>query len=161
MIRDPAVLEALSYDPYPSAAGNVANVASFQSLIRKATGGVDPDLGNQNWGLGSAASTLLKDNWVPCADQTRCLDHAPFRLLAIAFRPDLADFLCGADKEGSDACGAEMHFEFGLISKNGGAPQGFQVIVEFAAPRLTKTGFRSMVKDWSTLADLAFSACKK
>ena len=156
IIRDPDTLRELSYDPYPTPDGSLSNPASFKSLIERA-GAKDFDLdrGDYDWVLDTISMKRLRDRWPPDSSGKRRLDQAPFRLEGIAFRPDLADFLCAQTTEGNDACGAEIHFDFGLTDANGKPLIG--LIVEFTAPRQCKQEYQDMVKSWRDQASIADS----
>ena len=73
------------------------------------------------------------------------LGDAPFQLLAIANRMDLA-------RMGNTRSGAEMHFVYGLkpIPHATVAPDVF-VILEFRLPDFTPTDFRELARTWATL----------
>jgi hypothetical protein len=163
IIRDPAVLDAVSYDPYPTpAVGKLSNAASFKTLMKKA-GATDAfDAGAYDWKFPEGDLTL-KNMWIACANDKLCLDTAPFRLLAIVLRPDLANYRCGQETEGANVCGAELRFEFALIQKSGAvipavsSSQGkrpVQIILEFAIQSQSKQEFQTMLHDWRLLANL-------
>ena len=150
IVRDPSVLEAISYDPSPTPLGKISNPASFKTLWELA-GAKNFDAATADWKLPDVPRNIIVNGWPACPDGRKCLDTAPFRLLAVAFRPDLAEFRCGAATEGSDACGAEIHFEFGQIDASG-APVKAAVIAEFAVRRQSKAEFQAMLTDWKGLA---------
>ncbi|MEO8660471.1 MAG: hypothetical protein ABI693_18525 [Bryobacteraceae bacterium] len=156
IVRDPAVLEAIGYDPSPTPLGKTGNPASLKTLWELA-GAKNFDAATAEWKLPDVPLNIIVNGWPACPDGHECLDRAPFRLLAIAFRPDLAEFRCGAATEGSDACGAEIHFEFGQIDA-AGAPVKAAAIAEFAVPRQSKAEFQAMLRDWTGLAAIDNSA---
>jgi hypothetical protein len=95
----------------------------------------------------------LKIAWAECLNKSNCLNTAPFRLLAVVFRPDLAHFRCGSEvTEGSQVCDAEIRFDFGLVDTSGNQ-KALNLIFEFVlAPRL-KADFQNLVSDWMKLKD--------
>jgi hypothetical protein len=138
MIRDPAALES------------IADLASFEKLAGRAGSG--PEIALDDLQLGSTIGDVLTPSW-PTVNGMLSLSNAPFRPLAIAFRPDLAKYVCGKQHEGPNACGAEVHFDFGMfnVSKSPSEVE-FQVIFEFATTSQTKTEFQNMVNEWSQMA---------
>lgn len=77
------------------------------------------------------------------------LKDAPFQLLAIANRMDLASF----DKDKDQWTGAEMHFVYGLIPAAGaGIPQDLMVIMEFVLPTFTRPDFKGLAQTWVALS---------
>jgi len=78
------------------------------------------------------------------------LANAPFRLLAIVFRPDLAII-----RNNAMVRTAEARFVFGVTDASG-APLPFTVIFEYGLVAPTVDAMREWARDWSTLAAMAF-----
>jgi hypothetical protein len=165
VIRDPAVLEdsRFGFDPSngsQAAIGSPANSWGFPAVVRrvrKLAGDTASDAIALNWLRvqlpadvapdSRAADPLASGEW-----RSPTLDGAPFRLLAIVNRPDLAKFKpCAACPEDGLARGAEVRFEYGATTKAAGKPVEFAIIVEFVLKSLSKAEFKNYVGQWMTL----------
>ena len=83
------------------------------------------------------------------------LEKAPFRLLAIVNRSDLAKFkVNAASPEDGFVRGAELRFEFGGINKATGKPVDFFIIVEFVLKNMSKAAFKIYLKKWLDLSSV-------
>jgi hypothetical protein len=98
----------------------------------------------------------LEGAWQSCYDATaNCVDTVPLRLLAVVFRPDLAHFQCGGDSsEGSQACDAEIRFDYGLIDQSGKS-QSLNAIFEFVLAPKSKSDFQKMAADWQSMKSIS------
>ena len=75
------------------------------------------------------------------------LEKAPFQLLAVANRLDLAHL------EGSSWVGAEIHFAYGLVpARDATLPQQLMVILEFELPPFDRPSFKTLAQTWSGLS---------
>ncbi len=153
IVRDPQVLDLIGYDPSPQPAGHLSSFASFKTVLEQA-GAKQFDAATAAWGLSSVPRNRLLFAWPACEGGKKCLDTAPFRLLALTFRPDLANFRCGEAEEGDNACGAEMHFEFAQIVKKAADEQS-SMIVEYSISKQTKADLQDMMRSWTQLATIA------
>jgi hypothetical protein len=82
--------------------------------------------------------------------QFTMLKDAPFQLLAIANRMDLANF------DGQKWTGAEIHFVYGLTpAPQATGPQDLMVIMEFELPAYDRLGFTKLAQAWSGLSAVA------
>jgi hypothetical protein len=92
------------------------------------------------------------DDWLPD------LDHAPFRLLAIVYRPDLN--IIGQD--GAIASAGEARFVFAALDLSHGsrlvdaAPLPFTVIFEYALPANNRDQVRQWAARWHGLGHVPF-----
>ncbi|MGP8120652.1 MAG: hypothetical protein ACLP8B_09025 [Xanthobacteraceae bacterium] len=93
-----------------------------------------------------------EDDWMPD------LAHAPFRLLAIVYRPDLG--IIGAD--GAIASAGEARFVFTALDVGTGAgvdgapPLPFTVILEYTLPARDRDQVRAWAERWHRLGRLPF-----
>jgi hypothetical protein len=91
-------------------------------------------------------------------DWTPDLDHAPFRLLAIVYRPDLG--IIGPD--GAIASAGEARFAFTALDLSKGAsldtapPLPFTVIFEYALPARGRDEVRRWAERWHRLGRMRF-----
>jgi hypothetical protein len=94
------------------------------------------------------------------------LNLAPFRLLAIGYRPDLADGQYGSANEERHGAG-EVHLVFGLLSvvdQNGDgdaldpgetcSAADMSVAFEYRPPPVSCSGIKSYANQWATLTNL-------
>lgn len=92
------------------------------------------------------------------ADWTPDLAHAPFRLLAVVYRPDLG--IIGPD--GAIASAGEARFAFTALDLTRGAnldaapPLPFTVIFEFALPARDRDEVRRWAERWHQLGRMGF-----
>jgi hypothetical protein len=124
---------------------------SFESVLAEAAKIANPQHPDPE-GLASTWYTSLKDlldGGIPIdLPWFGALTNAPFQLLAIANRMDLADF------QNNQWIGAEIHFAYGLKpAADASRPQNLLVIMEFRLPGLKRTDFKDLALIWSKLSD--------
>lgn len=160
-VRDPVIVAALNASPI----GNVyKTIAPERSVLM-----YDCDHAS-NWcadaafsfkrmfqiaakfaNLSPSGSETLAKNWYDAANNAdgfppesvfTSLDNAPFQLLAVANRMDMASL------SGDIWSGAEVHFAYGLTPPEGVDPQTLTVIVEFLLKPMDRTSFALLAKQW-------------
>jgi hypothetical protein len=165
LIRDPAVIEDIRFGFDPANASQAAlgaptNSWGFPAIVRRArklAGNTASDNIAFAWLTSQLPADMHPDNragdhLASSEWRSATLDGAPFRLLAIVNRPDLAKFkTCAVCPEGPVASGAEVRFAYGTINKAAGTPTKLAIIVEFVLENLTKAQFKSYVAEWMAL----------
>jgi hypothetical protein len=120
----------------------------FQTVFGEADKLANPNHPNPD-GLASAwyasAKCLDKALGVPLPTFPT-LDKAPFQLLAVANRMDLAHL------EGGNWVGAEIHFAYGLIPDPGESLVQLMVILEFELPIFDRPCFKALAQTWASLS---------
>jgi hypothetical protein len=99
--------------------------------------------------LGGEACRVLAQSWHHHSppQQPPSLAHAPFRLLSIVYRPDLARL------SGNSVCGDELRFTFSVFDKNGAGTSDVSVIFEAVLPCQPYPEFHQRVTEWRHLPD--------
>ncbi len=103
---------------------------------------------------------MARDGATTPSDWTPDLGHAPFRLLAIVYRPDLG--IIAAD--GTIASAGEARFVFAALDLRKGAgvgaapPLPFTVIFEYTLPARNRDELRQWAERWHALGRLPFGA---
>jgi hypothetical protein len=95
-------------------------------------------------------STLI-DPWPKRSDGRLDLTKAPFRLLAIAFRPDLRNVNAANGQKQT----GEGRFVFGVLGPTGNALP-FTVILEYGIPGAQPSDVRTRSREWHELGKKAF-----
>lgn len=168
LVNDTAVVQDPARTSNPCAqSGTSLGKWTFGYLMKQIAGSTDAPTMTRNWlaswettqtvnGLAVQPRALIRrtiiDPWQQASGSGNPLDlaKAPFRLLAIVNRIDLADNL--AYGSGS---GGELRFVFGaLAAPPACTPLSFTVIFEFAVPRAGCKSLRDWARAWVDLGNL-------
>ncbi len=100
--------------------------------------------------IGAQAAIALKTSWGHFhKPNTPVLASAPFRLLAIVYRPDLARL------SGNAVCGDEVRFTFGSFGPDGAGNSAVSVIFEAVMPCQPYKTFYHRVRAWASVPGVA------
>jgi hypothetical protein len=100
--------------------------------------------------VGAQAAMALNDSWRHFHKlNTPFLASAPFRLLAIVYRPDLARL------SGNAVCGDEVRFTFGSFTEHGVSNSAMSVIFEAVMPCQPYRTFYHRVRAWASVPGVA------
>jgi hypothetical protein len=129
---------------------------SFATVFKKAAarmGLSDEGKASKSWYLSAARTIPSFEDYAQPWDGQKP-DGAPFQLLAVVNRMDLATTECDAKDSGCSASepkwqNAELHFVYGLVQDKQAAE--FTLIIEFVLPPLDWHDFRTIEGKWNDL----------
>ena len=107
--------------------------------------------------IGVQTVRLLKSSWARFSlpSPSPVLTEAPFRLLAIVYRPDLAKL-----QTGNMICDDEVRFEFGGMNAFGSPDDGMLSIFEIVMPCQTYAAYHERLLGWDALARQELSSAE-